>query len=201
MAIPHPRLNSISRIRISIVGSVPEIWRLLEVSSSLTLAEVHEVIQIAFGWRHSHLHQFTAADGRRWADDRWIEEDEDGEDERTVTLVEVLDQESDPLAYEYDFGDGWIHQVELIEVVSDATSPRALLIRGERRGRWRTAVGSTGTPRSCGSLHRQRIQNTWTSATGSTARSPRGDRLRPGRPGRRPSEPRARPALEGRPDE
>ena len=102
--------------------------------SSLSLAEVHQVIQIAFGWRDSHLHQFTAADGQRWADERWIEEDEDGEDERTVTLAEVLGDESGPLTYEYDFGDGWLHQVELIEVISDATSPRAWLIRGERRG-------------------------------------------------------------------
>lgn len=134
MAVPDPSSTSIFRIRISIVGSEPEIWRLLEVRSSLSLADVHQVIQIAFGWRDSHLHQFTAADGQRWADERWIEEDEDGEDERTVTLAEVLGEESGPLAYEYDFGDGWVHQVELIEVIVDATSPRALLIRGEGRG-------------------------------------------------------------------
>ena len=134
MADPDPRSNSIARIRISIVGSEPEIWRLLEVSSGLSLAELHEVIQVAFGWRDSHLHQFTAADGQRWADERWIEEGEDGEDEQRITLAEVLDEESGPLTYEYDFGDGWIHQVELIELVSDATSPRALLVRGERRG-------------------------------------------------------------------
>ena len=134
MAVHDPSSTSIFRIRISIVGSEPEIWRLLEMLSSLSLAEVHQVIQIAFGWRDSHVHQFTAADGQRWADERWIEEDEDGEDERTVTLAEVLGEESGPLTYEYDFGDGWVHQVELIEVISDATSPRALLIRGERRG-------------------------------------------------------------------
>ena len=134
MAVPDPSSTSIFRIRISIVRSEPEIWRLLEVRSSLSLADVHQVIQIAFGWRDSHLHQFTAADGQRWADERWIEEDEDGKDERTVTLAEVLGEESGPLAYEYDFGDGWVHQVELIEVIFDAISPRALLIRGERRG-------------------------------------------------------------------
>jgi hypothetical protein len=132
------RSTALCRIRISIVGSEPEIWRLLEVDSSLTLAEVHEVIQIAFGWNDSHLHAFTSSDGRRWADERWadersIDEDEDGDD-RAVTLAEVLDEQSGPLEYEYDFGDGWIHQIELIETISDATAPTARLIRGERRG-------------------------------------------------------------------
>ena len=137
MAVPDFP-TSISRTRISIVGSEPEIWRLLEIDSSLTLAEVHDVIQIAFGWRGGHLHAFTSSDGRRWADARWanersIDEEEDGDD-RAVTLAEVLDEDSRPLEYEYDFGDGWIHRIELIETVSGATSPKAVLIRGERRG-------------------------------------------------------------------
>jgi Plasmid pRiA4b ORF-3-like protein len=137
VAVPDLR-TSISRIRVSILGSEPEIWRLLEIDSSLSLAEVHDVIQIAFGWRDSHLHAFTSSDGRRWADERWadersIDEDEDSDD-RAATLAEVLDEESGPLEYEYDFGDGWIHQIELIETVSGATSPTAVLIRGERRG-------------------------------------------------------------------
>ena len=132
------RRASTSRVRISITGSEPEIWRLLEIDSSLTLAEVHDVIQIAFGWRGSHLHAFLSAGGRRWADARWaderpIDEEEDGDD-RAVTLAEVLDEDSGPLEYEYDFGDGWTHQIELIETVSGATSPTAVLIRGERRG-------------------------------------------------------------------
>jgi hypothetical protein len=65
VAVPDLR-TSIARIRVSILGSEPEIWRLLEIDSSLSLAEVHDVIQIAFGWRDSHLHAFTSSDGRRW---------------------------------------------------------------------------------------------------------------------------------------
>ncbi len=134
----------IYRLRISLADSEPEIWRLLEVRSSLTLAELHEVIQIAFGWRTSHLHAFTSPDGSRWEDPRWIEEDENGDDETEVTLGEVLDESSGPLAYEYDFGDGWEHRIELIETIDDPEAPAAFLVRGERAGPLEDSGGMRG---------------------------------------------------------
>jgi pRiA4b ORF-3-like protein len=186
--------TAISRIRISIVGSEPEIWRLLEVDSSLSLAEVHEVIQIAFGWRGSHLHAFTCSDGRRWADARWadersIDEEEDGDD-RAVTLAEVLDEESGPLEYEYDFGDGWIHQIELIETVSDAASPTAVLVRGERRGPLEDSAGIHGYAEKLRILaspdhpENEDVRD-WVDGTTRPMAGP----FRPGRAGRRPGQP------------
>jgi hypothetical protein len=50
------------RVRVSIEGSEPAIWRLLEVDSSLTLDSVHEILQTAVGWRDAHLHSFTDTD-------------------------------------------------------------------------------------------------------------------------------------------
>ncbi|WP_456505997.1 IS1096 element passenger TnpR family protein [Arthrobacter sp. UYCu723] len=47
---------------MSIVGSEPVIWRLLEVDSSLTLDRIHDIIQAAVGWRDSHLHSFNDTD-------------------------------------------------------------------------------------------------------------------------------------------
>lgn len=45
-----------------LVDSVPEIWRLLEIRSSVALDQVHEVLQVAFGWEDAHLHRFTPDD-------------------------------------------------------------------------------------------------------------------------------------------
>jgi hypothetical protein len=35
------------------------LWRRLELASGLFLDEVHEILQVAFGWTDSHLHQFA----------------------------------------------------------------------------------------------------------------------------------------------
>lgn len=135
------------RVRLSLLESEPEIWRLIELSSALRLDEVHEVLQGAMGWQNAHLHAFsnqhpygrpspasTAADRRDWVDARSLEEGLDGEDESTATLGEVLTEQSGPLFYNYDFGDDWLHTLELIEVIEnpDAAEPLAAVIRGER---------------------------------------------------------------------
>src|SRR5487761_1094221 len=46
------------RVRVDLAGTKPPLWRRLELASDLFLDEVHEVIQAAFGWTDSHLHQF-----------------------------------------------------------------------------------------------------------------------------------------------
>ena len=148
----HPITRSASallRLRVAILGSDPEIWRQLEVDASLSLTELHDVLQIAFGWRESHLHKFTDHDPftqhrelprigrspRTWAPDNPCGDDEDELSEGEWTLAQVFDGFDGPLYYEYDFGDGWIHLIELIERIEDDRSvPKAVLFRGERRG-------------------------------------------------------------------
>ncbi|WP_308465604.1 plasmid pRiA4b ORF-3 family protein [Rathayibacter soli] len=143
---PRPLL----RLRVSLAESEPEIWRLLEVDAGLSLAELHDVLQLAFGWRDSHLHNFADHEqylpqnqlpriGRKprvWASDEPYVEPVDGQlSERDWTLTQVFDGFDGPLYYEYDFGDGWNHQIELVERIADAPdAPKALLLRGERRG-------------------------------------------------------------------
>jgi len=36
----------------------PPIWRRVRVAGSLTLRDLHHVLQVALGWTHSHLHEF-----------------------------------------------------------------------------------------------------------------------------------------------
>lgn len=138
------------RLRVSIVGSDPEIWRQLEVDAGLSLAELHDVLQIAFGWRESHLHKFTDHDPfaqrhelprigrnpRTWMlDDPYDDATEEVLSEDEWDLAQVFDGFDGPLYYEYDFGDGWIHLIELIERIDDEpATAKALLLRGEGRG-------------------------------------------------------------------
>jgi hypothetical protein len=46
------------RLRIDLAHTEPAAWRRVDLASDLYLDEVHEVIQVAFGWPDSHLHQF-----------------------------------------------------------------------------------------------------------------------------------------------
>jgi hypothetical protein len=137
------------RVRIVIVGSDPEIWRLIDVDSSLTLDKVHEVIQRAIGWRDSHLHAFTDIDPfeelhahamqgrepRQWHTQNSLDNDLEGLLETEWTLGQVLTESSGPLFYEYDFGDGWTHRLELIDVIAAAVGqPLARVVEAVRHG-------------------------------------------------------------------
>ena len=136
------------RLRISIIGSEPEIWRTLELDGSLRLDELHDVIQIAMGWRDSHLHEFMelnpfeprhplpriGRDPLRWTMPDF-DDDRPGLPESEWTIAAAFAELAGPLYYEYDFGDGWTHAVELIEAEPGGDDePRAVLLRGERRG-------------------------------------------------------------------
>lgn len=52
------RSGSIYRLRVVLAGISPLIWRQVEVPDSITIAGLHEVLQVALGWSGQHLHRF-----------------------------------------------------------------------------------------------------------------------------------------------
>ena len=129
------------RVRVDLKDTKPPLWRRLELASDLFLDELHEVIQVAFGWTDSHLHGFAsgpsfyAADSERYLCPFDVAEDEDGIPEGDVRLDEVLANPGDRLCYVYDYGDGWQHAVTLEAVLPrSAGAPRAACTGGRRRG-------------------------------------------------------------------
>jgi hypothetical protein len=50
------------RVRVHLVDSDPDIWRLVEVDADLALPDVHEALQMVMGWENSHLHEFLDFD-------------------------------------------------------------------------------------------------------------------------------------------
>jgi len=101
------------RLRLSLRETEPEVWRRVVVQSDLTLHGLHRVFQILMQWYDYHLYVFTVGN-RRFEDGR-IEEAE-GEDARGVTIGSLGLTEGDSLLYEYDFGDGWEHDVVVEEL-------------------------------------------------------------------------------------
>lgn len=145
-------------VRVVLVDSEPEIWRLLELRSSLTLGRVHRILQVAFGWEDAHLHRFTESDPfaplrpvdgeipdtLQWVPADWCEEPTDL-DEEDCSLDQLLTRGSSTAFYEYDFGDSWLHRIELVSRwPADEDAPPARLTDGAPTwsvGRLRRAPG------------------------------------------------------------
>ena len=111
------------RFKITLQGADPVIWRRIETKDA-TLAQLHELIQTAMGWTNSHLHQFEIADAR-YTDPRFMSGDFDGFgalDYSGVRIGDLVSRHGPRLRmdYEYDFGDGWRHEVTLETVTQSA---------------------------------------------------------------------------------
>jgi len=50
--------EQIYQLRAALRGVSPLIWRRLLVRSDSTVAQLHEVLQIVFGWDDEHLNRF-----------------------------------------------------------------------------------------------------------------------------------------------
>lgn len=107
----RPPGSTILPLRIELVGSDPLIWRRVLVPDTVTLGTVHAVIQSVFIWDNSHMHGFrTVGQGRRWLGG---EDDDSGEDEDDILLVDVISERTKSIDYLYDFGDSWEHRVKV----------------------------------------------------------------------------------------
>ncbi len=49
---------TVYQLKVSLRAITPMIWRRLHVTSDTTIAQLHDVLQIAMGWEDLHLHQF-----------------------------------------------------------------------------------------------------------------------------------------------
>ncbi len=112
-------LPSLYQIKITLIGSKPPIWRRLLIHSSIKLNIFHEAIQYSMGWMNCHLHQFEKEGVLYGVVDDGFGADfgSESEDENNYRLSDLLKSEKDALSYEYDFGDGWRHEVILEKIL------------------------------------------------------------------------------------
>ncbi|MCG6969283.1 MAG: plasmid pRiA4b ORF-3 family protein [Gammaproteobacteria bacterium] len=108
-------LRSIYQLKITLKYAEPPIWRRLLITSTDNLEDVHIAIQIVMGWTNSHMHEFAKGGDRYGVPD--ADFPSDVRDESEYRLDQVLKKEKDRLNYEYDFGDGWEHEVLLEKIL------------------------------------------------------------------------------------
>ncbi|MEU4218740.1 plasmid pRiA4b ORF-3 family protein [Actinoplanes sp. NPDC026623] len=97
----------IYQIKVGLRGAKPPIWRRLEVPGDTSLSELHDIIQVAFGWDGSHLHVFETPYGMFGVADRELGH----RAEKPVTLEQVAPDVRGRVRYVYDFGDNWEHEI------------------------------------------------------------------------------------------
>ncbi|MGE0139576.1 MAG: plasmid pRiA4b ORF-3 family protein [Ilumatobacteraceae bacterium] len=103
------------QLKVTLRGTKPPIWRRLLVDGSSTLAEVHEVIQAAFGWWNYHLYEFAFGRTRYGIPDPDWDFGPPARDARRARLDKVA-KAGDSFTYTYDFGDDWEHKVTVEKV-------------------------------------------------------------------------------------
>jgi hypothetical protein len=109
-------VNEICDVRIELVDSDPLSWRHVEVPTSISLAVLHDVIQIVMEWFDYHLWEFTI-DGRRFS--KPMTDDWSGVPSVSAArtrLRDVLKSRRTVINYIYDFGDAWEHRLTVTKV-------------------------------------------------------------------------------------
>ena len=131
--------RSIYQLRIALKWAKPQIWRRFLIDPTMTLADLHDVVQVVMGWEDCHLHVFVKQKRRfsvpsPW-DDEWtppgMPRDLDAGEFR---IGQLLTRAKDWIDYTYDFGDNWKHRITLQKILP--RNPRQRLpacISGKRR--------------------------------------------------------------------
>ena len=118
-------------LKITLRYSDPPIWRRLVVPATIRLYKLHKGIQVAMGWWDSHLHQFVI-NGREYGDPS-IAEWGEVLNERRYKLKNVAPRKGSKFMYEYDFGDGWQHDIVVEKILPNESGSKYLICLDGRR--------------------------------------------------------------------
>jgi len=111
----HQAPVTVYQLNISLRDISPMIWRRLLVTSSTTIAQLHDSLQTAMGWEDLHLHQFRVY-GKAygiWRDGGILFDDNPYQ----VTLADFKLRARERFVYEYDMGDCWQHDIRIERVL------------------------------------------------------------------------------------
>ncbi|MDR2053318.1 MAG: plasmid pRiA4b ORF-3 family protein [Treponema sp.] len=144
----YPRQTYV--LRVSVADIRPQIWRKLSVAGEYTLGNLHAILQTAFGWDNDHMHSFTV-DSTRYGmmlTDFGLNYEDDVVDEDTVCLYDLHLQPKQKFSYLYDFGDSWLHEITVSEIIPIDTEDKVVALPrclgGKRAGPMEDSGGPWG---------------------------------------------------------
>nr|WP_308624589.1 plasmid pRiA4b ORF-3 family protein [uncultured Eisenbergiella sp.] len=103
------------QVKVVLEGTKPPLWRRILLPDHLSFADLHDILQIVFGWEEEHLHDFSFQNSRaRISNTDYADADMD---EREVAADAYL--RKGWIRYTYDFGDIWEHKITLEKEMDD----------------------------------------------------------------------------------
>jgi hypothetical protein len=113
-------MSDVVRLKITLCDTEPAIWRRVEVPASITLKDLHAIIQATMGWENYHLYQFHA--GRQTINGPGMD-DGGFSGRQNVTagrmqLGDLIDGKIKCFDYLYDMGDSWEHELHIEKVLT-----------------------------------------------------------------------------------
>ncbi len=124
--------TKVYQLKVTLRGTRPPIWRRFQVPADMPLSQLHGVLQVVMGWTGGHLHEFRV--GNTHYGEPNPEYGFEVKNEEKARLDGVLRRPKTRMVYEYDFGDGWEHDVMLEAAIPPSASVRyPVLLAGRRR--------------------------------------------------------------------
>jgi hypothetical protein len=102
------------QLRIALRGISPLIWRRVLVRGDTTIADLQAIFQVTLGWTDEHLHRFVVH-GKDYGLSR-IGGIGFCDDPHRVRLADLGLRVRERFLYEYDFTDGWQHDVRVEQI-------------------------------------------------------------------------------------
>lgn len=109
----------IYQLKVTLNHIKPPIWRRVEVPVDVKLGKLHRILQAAMGWTDIHLHAFRIGNECYGVPDPDFPSDT--KNERNIRLDSVA-QQGDRFFYDYDFGDGWEHEIKVEKILPAETA-------------------------------------------------------------------------------
>ena len=140
-----PSSPVVYQLRVVLRGVSPLIWRRLLVPDTTTIADLHAVMQSAFGWAGEHLHRFVIH-GREYGISY-----PGGvgfrDNPRRLWLAGFGLRAGERFVYEYDFIDGWRHDIRVEQLVTpEPGRVYPVCVGGRRAGPSEDCGGRVGVP-------------------------------------------------------
>jgi len=104
-------MSKILQLRITIIDSKPEIYRVILLEDSLTFYQFHLVIQMAMGWKNAHLYEFYFKNQR--IAEYYDFEPNNSIDPEDIIISDIFTELGEKILYCYDFGDNWQHEIKI----------------------------------------------------------------------------------------
>ena len=131
---PAPKGQAnVYQLKIVLKDIKPSIWRRFQVAGDIRFSDLSRVIQIVMGWQDAHLHVFQVGEKPIGVPDPEFPSSDEIINEADVRLNQVVKGEKIKFTYEYDFGDGWQHELTVEKVLAgEQGEPLPRCLAGKR---------------------------------------------------------------------